>query len=202
MSEKNEITLKDFKELWRVMSKRAYKKIESNLTSYMFYVQCFSEQFHFSHLQLSREELKEFGYQSFLVENLSDIKMVEVIESLLFVGANFAFNQDDGLKMQAYSDALNLYLEKSSDQEILKEAVRRRYEGNYAQYGESFLNTIPDELYVKKLQTITMSFKGFTKDEQKYLKHGLTTKKGLDESIVFDMEDIYNRYMEQIKDIN
>lgn len=193
--EREVIDLESFIALWQIMAKRAYKTIDISFNNYLLQVQFFTEHFFLSHLQLTHDQLQEFGYIDDYKNALQLIKMSDSLESILYIGANFVFNQKEGLMKQAYEESLELYMKYSKDSEVIKKAVKAKYEKQQEVYAQKILESVPDEVYAKRAIAISRSFKGFTKNEKKYLKYGLVTKKGLDESIVFDMQNLFESYI-------
>lgn len=199
-SEEVAIDLESFTALWEVMAIKAYKQADVSVNRYLLHIQCFTEHFFFAHLQLTKEEIIEFGYVDDVKHALNHLKMFDILEPILFIGANYVFHQNEGLMKQAYEGALKLYAKYSKDTNQTKQAVKNKYENQHEKYAQKILDSISDENFAKKMNSINNSFRGLTKKERKYLKYGLTNKKGLDESMVFDMKDLYKSYVEMAEE--
>lgn len=184
MSKEELIGVDDFWSLWQIAAKRASKNSNLNKSYWLLMVQNFTEWFHLKHLNLSQEDIKEFGYYDVIKQALKHIKTADVIESIVYTGANFAFGLEQALMTDAYNYALDLYKKYSKDPKSVKRVVIERYENNSAKYAQSILDTVPDELIAIRLMAIKNSYPKLPKKEKQYIKKALT--KELDESMVFE----------------
>ncbi len=192
------IGVDEFWSLWQIAAKRASENVNLNKSYWLLMVQNFTEWFHLKHLNLSQGDIKEFGYYDVIKQVLKHIKTADVVESLVYTAANFAFDLEQALKVDAYNYALDLYKKYSQDPESLKRVVIERYENNSAKYAQSILNTVPDELIAIRLMAIKNSYPKLPKDEKQYIKKALTIE--LDDSMVFDIKDLYQSHIKELRE--
>lgn len=198
MSKEELITVDDFWELWKIAAKRASDSADINKMNWLLMVQNFTEWFYLKHLNLNLDEIKEFGYHNTMKEVLSHIKTGDVIESLVYTGANLAFNLQEALRIDAYNFALDLYKKYCEDIEVIKKLVIQKYDRKAELYSQAILDSVPDELVARRMMAIEKSYSRLPADERKYINKALTTE--LDESMVFDIKDLHKTHLAEMKE--
>jgi hypothetical protein len=191
------LSFQEFSALYETLAKRAAKEAEANIVYWLSSLQVFVELFWTRHLGLSMKELKEFGYINDVKQVLRDVKMSEAVDTIIYVGSNLAIeDQKISLTIDAYKTAIETYQKKCKDPDSVKNRVIKAYAGKEHKYAMKFLNNIPDEFLAAMMMQIRNTFKGLSKKEKIYLKKSLCTKDGLDECLVFDMADLYKKYLQ------
>ena len=184
----------EFLFLHKTMAKVAYQRIEKDRVTWLLMVQNFVEYFHLLKVRtLSFEELKQFGYIQDIKDTLNHIKVGDVAESLIYVGANLNLvDPEDALMFDAYNFAVELFEKHCKDENVKKEVVGI-FKGSVYGLGQKILDSVPDEVQDKRLTAIASSYSSFSKDEKKYIKKSLVGK-GLDESVVIDLKLLHENY--------
>ncbi len=195
------LSIEEFEALWKAKAKElgTRKNVIYYSQHWLLYVQNFIEYFFIHHLGLNNsDDFVDFGYKKDLDNIGRTIKSSDVLNSLIFVGANHTLSYEAGLIKDAYNFSLDLYEKHSKDNRIIKNDIITKYKDKAEEFGFKIQMILPDEITAIKLSTIRDNFH-FDEKEFKYIKKALDDN--LDSSIMYEMGGFYKAYKKYMSNI-
>jgi len=176
-------------------------KIIRDSKTYLLYLHLFVERFFMQKYlknNISRSEMKLMEMDKHISLAIDTWLKYEnnIALSLVFVGANYALMHLEGIKKDAYNVALEIYAGTNTDFYFEETEVLNMFKDNAKIEMEKILEKVPDIIITKHAHDLDSEFL-LKKTTVKQIRKALT--KELDSSIMFDMKDGYNNYLNHLR---
>jgi len=187
----NNLSNEELQVLWKLKAKSLGEKgsITYYAKQWLLYVHNYLEFFFLDHLNLSKEDCIDFGYQNDLETAMRTISASVIQESLIFIAANYTMSFDENLMEDAYTSSIQLYGKYSKETPSIKNKTISKYRHHFKKEGKQIHLIFSDKVIATRMIGIGMNF-SFTNKEFEYIQNALGSDLG--SSIVVQIENNYN----------